>query len=271
MDQQLNLNGKVFTSWKFDESTWIITASNGTLYLYLLEGEDYALLIDTAYGFGNLREYVESLTNKPVLVALTHGHLDHSGGAAEWEKVYMHKNAPVDMPSESIVNNLPYPDYERVFVGDGDVIDLGGRKIEVIDITAHSNGSLAFLDASHKLIFTGDELESMQVIMLNLGGEADYDYEARVKAHKANMLKLKTRSDEFNYVCPAHNGAPIAKSYVDDFIDLNDHILAGDAIIEDKLNHMFFDNSPMGEGVCRVRWNNASFFSSREDVEKFSK
>ena len=271
MDQQLSLNGKVFTSWKYDEKTWFITASNGTLYLYLLEGDDYTLLIDTAYGFGNLREYVETLTDKPVLVALTHGHLDHIGGAAEWEKVYMHKNAPVDMPNDRNQFNLPYPDYERVFVGEGDVIDLGGRRIEVIDITAHSNGSIALLDASHKLIFSGDELESMQVIMMNLDKDPDYDYEARIKAHRANMLKLKARSEEFDSICPAHNGAPIARSYIDDFIELNDRILAGKVIVEDKLNHLFFDSSPMGEGLCRVRWNKASFFSARSDVEKFLK
>lgn len=268
MEQQLNINGKVFTSWKYDDATWFITAMSGSQYLYLLEGENYSLLIDTAYGFGDLRNYVESLTSKPVMVALTHGHLDHSGGAAEWEEVYMHNNAPIDM-SGNENSNLPYPDYKRIFIGDGYIFDLGGRKVEVFDISSHSNGSLAFLDASHGLLFTGDEIESMQVLMFNLGGAAGYDFEARIKKHKGNMLKLKERSGEYNYICPAHNGAPISKSYIDDFIDLDDHILDGDAIIEEKLNHIYIDGTPMANGLCRVKWNKASFFSSRVDVDKF--
>ncbi|NTV91406.1 MAG: hypothetical protein HGA22_13770, partial [Clostridiales bacterium] len=42
-----------YVNWKVDEHTWFITALNGSLYMYLLEGEEYALLIDTAYGFNN--------------------------------------------------------------------------------------------------------------------------------------------------------------------------------------------------------------------------
>ena len=39
-------------------------------YMYLLEGDEKALLIDTGYGAGNLREYVEKLTSKPISGAI---------------------------------------------------------------------------------------------------------------------------------------------------------------------------------------------------------
>ena len=38
--------------------------------MYLLEGDEKALLIDTGYGAGNLREYVEKLTSKPISGAI---------------------------------------------------------------------------------------------------------------------------------------------------------------------------------------------------------
>ena len=48
---------------------------------YLVIGEEKACLLDTCNGFGNIKEYVEQLTDKPVFVLLTHGHHDHMGGA----------------------------------------------------------------------------------------------------------------------------------------------------------------------------------------------
>lgn len=38
-----------YTAWKLDEITWMISFMNGSQYLYLLEGEEKALLIDTGW------------------------------------------------------------------------------------------------------------------------------------------------------------------------------------------------------------------------------
>ena len=76
-------------AWKLDSKTWIIQFMNGTEYMYLLEGDEKALLLDTGYGTGTLRAFVENLTDKPVIVANTHYHPDHAGGNGEFEKVYM--------------------------------------------------------------------------------------------------------------------------------------------------------------------------------------
>lgn len=78
-----------YMSWKIDDTTWVINFMNGTENMYLLEGEEKALLLDTGYGAGNLRPYVERLTEKPVIVANTHYHPDHSGGNGEFEEVYV--------------------------------------------------------------------------------------------------------------------------------------------------------------------------------------
>ena len=59
-----------YMAWKLDSATWIISFMNGTEYMYLLEGEEKALLIDTGYGTGNLRAFVE----KCVTVLGTNGH-----------------------------------------------------------------------------------------------------------------------------------------------------------------------------------------------------
>ena len=67
-----------YIAWKYDDATWIISFMEGTEFIYLLEGEEYALLTDTGYGRGHLRDFVEKLTDKKILVANTHYHPDHS-------------------------------------------------------------------------------------------------------------------------------------------------------------------------------------------------
>lgn len=258
-----------FEHFKVDEGTWFITGLGGSLYMYLLEGEESALLIDTAYGLGDLRGLVEKLTDKPVMVANTHGHLDHVGGNGQWEKVYMHKNAVIDNATleggPCDVSKLPYPNYEKVFIEEGYVFHLGNRDVEVFDISAHSNGSLAFLDASHGFLYCGDELESSQTLMYEIVPSEAYNFKERILKHKANMEKLKTRSEEFKFICPGHNGAPISREYLDDFIQLSEDILNGTYQREDKLNHFHIEQSPLGPLVCRVRSGMASFFVRKEE------
>ena len=261
-----------YTSWKCSEDTWVINFMGGSQNMYLLEGDERALLIDTGWGSGTLRAYVEKLTSKPVTVVLTHGHLDHAGGCGEWESVRMLPGAEADLKtclrSPFDISKLPHPNYELVPVKDGDVIELGNRTVELIDISAHSNGSLAFLDHKNGYLFVGDELESAQVLMYDAAPEANvpFDLNQRLRAHHANMLRLKALGDRWHAIFPAHNGAPIALSYLDDYIALTEHIFAGSAAIEDKLNHIHAEAGDPEHRLCRVRWNKASFFVVKEDL-----
>ncbi len=263
-----------YMPWKINEDTWILNFMGGSQNMYLLEGEEKALLIDTGWGAGNLRALVEKLTDKPVVVFNTHGHLDHSGGNGEWEQVYMLPGCKGDiytcyrLPFDA--SKLPYPNYECVFVKDGDTIDLGGRVITLLDISAHSNGSLAFLDEKNGYLFVGDELESAQVLMYETEVIPGYvfDLDTKLRAHHQNMLRLKQLQGVWHTILPAHNGTPIAHSYLDDYIGLVEHIYAGDAVIEDKLNHKYAEAGDPEKKLCRVRWGGASFFVNKEDMLK---
>lgn len=52
----------------------------------LILGKTKALLIDTGYGYGNLKSVVRSLTDLPLRVMNTHCHLDHAGGNYLFQK-----------------------------------------------------------------------------------------------------------------------------------------------------------------------------------------
>lgn len=262
-----------YVSWKLDSATWIINFMNGSQNMYLLEGNDKAMLIDTGWGAGNLRAYVEKLTDKPLLVANTHYHPDHAAGNGEFESVYVSKTYALDEASvEGVpfdITKLPYPDYEKVCVGSGDSIDLGGRKIEIIEARpAHSNSTLFFFDESHGMFFSGDDYESTQVLMYTGDNNPSlrFDIRNRLDHLKQNALDILSRKDRIRYLLPNHNGAPIAMDYIDDFIGLVDHIYKGDAIIEDKLNHPFIEQDDIAPQLCRVRWGLASIFVRKADV-----
>lgn len=259
---------------KFDEGTWFINFMEGSQNLYLLEGEEKALLIDTGYGTNTLAAFVKTLTDKPLLVANTHFHPDHAGGNGEFPSIMLHHNWKADAgavrPGPNLpfdISALPYPNYEKVLLRDGDIIDLGSRKIRVLEICSHSNSSLAFLDEEHRFLICGDELEAAQVLLYPLSGSDEYyDLPQHLRQHRENMRKLKHLQPKIDHLLPNHNGFPISPDYIDRFIALVDAIYTGEAVIEDKLNHRFIEMDPIAPKLCRVKHNGVSFFVEKEKL-----
>lgn len=265
-----------YTAWEAKEGTWFINFMNGSENMYLLEGDERALLLDTGYGVGNLREFVEKLTDKPVIVANTHYHPDHAAGNGEFEEVFMSRGALEDAPSVDTpgavpfdIRKLPYPDYKKSWLKDGDQIDLGGRVLEVLEAKpAHCSSSLFFLDRKERMLFCGDDLEAAQVMMFDNSCNPDvvYDAKERLVNMRSNLNRLKDLGEAYDWILPNHNGYPLAKGYIDDYIGLVNAVFDGSAVIEDRLNHPFVEMDPKAAELCRVRYKKASIFIKKADV-----
>src|SRR6187549_2649383 len=67
-----------FKAKRINEKVWHIADGNID-NIYLIEGRDSALLIDTGIGGANLPAFIKSLTSLPVIVVNSHSHPDHSG------------------------------------------------------------------------------------------------------------------------------------------------------------------------------------------------
>lgn len=263
-----------YQAQKLKERTWIISFMNGSQYLYLLEGNDKALLIDTGYGSGNLREFILSLTKKTIVVVNTHFHPDHAGGNGEFEEVFMSAGANTDAPSVDMpgatpfdLSKLPYPDYQKKYVSSGYVFDLGDRQVEVMEAKdAHCNSSLFLLDKTEKMLFVGDEFEAGQVLLFDNSKNPDayYDVRDRLNHLKENAERLLFRESEYEYVLPNHNGTPIEKGLLKEFSELVDEVYLGNALIENELHHPFIEMDPIAPKLCRVRWKHASIFIEKE-------
>lgn len=195
--------------------TWQIE-SDGDFH-YLIEGDSEALAIDTGYGAGNLREYLQTLTQKPVrYVANTHDHFDHTANNAYFDRAYMSaetaKKATTPYPSFAGVN---FPnDYPKVIVGDGFKFQLGNREVEVLLIPNHTAGGTAYLDKRERILFSGDEFMGPNMT-LNVS----------VAQFAGNMRKLAARRSEFDRMA----GGPgiFDAADVDKYLANAEYILAG--------------------------------------------
>ena len=108
-----------------------------------------------------------------------------------------------------------------------------------------------FLDRENRLLFTGDNLEVGQVLIF-YGNEK---IGATVKDHLNIMKKMEAHYDEFDFICPAHNGSPIDKSVMKDFIENDERILSGiegtAELASPSFNTDFFVPDPERRAVLR--------------------
>lgn len=174
--------------WK--PGTWCIfnpsiMAGCGDVWSYLIVGPEKALLIDTAFGLGNLRGLAEHLAGgKEVVCANTHKHVDHIGGNVQFERVYINEfdaeglrdqMTPDYMPSflldeqgmptcsgYELSDLAPFKEYEVVEVPDGYVFDLGeGYEVELVHLSGHTAGQSGFFDRQTGCFFIGDTTSAL--------------------------------------------------------------------------------------------------------------
>lgn len=138
---------------------------------YLVEGRDRAVLVDTGMGEGDLLGLVRSLTPLPVDLAVTHPHGDHMRGADRFPRVYLHEKDieslaanPERFPAAWTPGSTVRP--ELVPIREGSLIDLGGVVLETQELGGHTENSVVFADAAHRLLFTGDAVGSGYIALM---------------------------------------------------------------------------------------------------------
>jgi hydroxyacylglutathione hydrolase len=140
-----------------EERTWVVETSDMTT-MYILEGEQKAMLIDTGTDCDQLDEVIRKITDKPLVVVITHMHPDHAGNIGYFGEVWIH-------PADTVLLGMFGKGYKGKisYAGDGKVFDLGGRMVEVVHMPAHTPGSIVLLDRSTGSCFSGDAFGSGMV------------------------------------------------------------------------------------------------------------
>ena len=176
---------------QIDDHTWI---GNGhRLYnesLYLVEGDKSAVLLDAGVRIPELDKIVAKITSKPVTLMLTHGHGDHVGGAGPFAEVWV---APAD--EQMFSGNIRGYKGEIKHLTDGQVIDLGGRKLEVMFTPGHTQGSVTFFDKANHYGFSGDAFGSTNLLV--------FTYLSNVVSSATKVEKYMKEND-IRYLFPGH-------------------------------------------------------------------
>ena len=223
--------GVNFASRRIGPDTFVISGSGCDSYL--LCGESEAVMIDSGMSTENIRSFVQTLTDLPVnCVINTHSHFDHTAGNGHFKEVLCTEGVSRSAKNTMGADPELFPlDYRFTIVVDGQIIDIGNRPLEIVELDCHSPGDAVILDKSRGFLFCGDEIESRSSLLLpgyaEKPGQIHASPAAAVETHLNAMKKVKSRSDSFEFLCPAHNGSPMDKCYIDWFIELDQMIMDG--------------------------------------------
>ena len=229
-----------FTAEKISDH--IIKISTPGVYCYLVTGKENACLIDTGFGIGNLKGFVENLTDLPYFVLVSHCHVDHVSGAASFKDVYLNekdwflyeREASLTRRKESLerfrkgfpeIAQVTEEDYDPLRkepflrLHDGDVFDLGGVHVEAVEIPGHTPGMTMFLIREERIMFYGDGCTKHTYMFI--------EGALSIPEYLESLKKLKTFDDRYDTVIRSHNIYTQPKYILDENIELCERIIAG--------------------------------------------
>lgn len=218
------------------------------VYMYLVEGEEKACLIDCGHGVGDsLFELISSITTKPVFVVLTHNHEDHICGCGWFDEVYIHPKDIAGYESLSSVDErfkrhqnarfakYPIESYAPPFkkpkyLYDGQVFDLGGVTLKIIECSGHTSGSVVVLIPEERIMIYGDAI-GRRVSLIRPG--------LTVSNYLKSLKHVKEFDGQYDIGLRCHNEILVPIDTVDQLIEASQLILSKkDAHQEICFNHV---------------------------------
>ena len=238
---------------KISEDTYRFAESSfGTeVYMYLLIGTEKALLIDTAYGFTDVPAAIREITDLPLIVVNTHGHMDHMHGNHLYPEVYIsqddhevflrHSDSAYLMGlMEDIVRENKLPKFllkipmlrvkdvvhcepsTSVALPEQMYFELGNRRVSILKTPGHTIGSVTLLDEKNKWAFSGDTTCQDGVLL-------QFPESTSVQTFRSSIIGMKelVQEGKITTFFPAHQQTPLGTDILDVYISNCDQILNG--------------------------------------------
>jgi glyoxylase-like metal-dependent hydrolase (beta-lactamase superfamily II) len=213
--------------------------------LWWIRGRRHDVLVDTGLGVASLRQHVPEVLAHDTMAVVSHTHLDHTGGAHEFDRVAVHDLEtdamatppaaslhtrtemellgltiadPEDLP-DSLLVAVPEPGYDpdafsiqpavvTRALSDGDLIDLGDRRLRVIHAPGHTPGSILLYDEDLRWLYTGDVVYDGELLDEMLGAD--------IPSYVESMRRM--RDLDVALVHPGH-GSSFDGDHMRDLID----------------------------------------------------
>lgn len=159
---------------------------------------------------GDVRRILAGITKAGMSVEkilLTHGHIDHAGGAMELKESL--GGVPIEGPHRADDFLLEGLEEQALQFGmdgvrnatpdrwlaEGDTVTVAGHTFSVLHCPGHSRGSVVFVNAAQRFILMGDVLFKGSI------GRTDFaygDHDALIGAIKTKLLPL---GDDYSFIC----------------------------------------------------------------------
>jgi len=203
---ELPIADQWFVQERIDDNITLLTEPHVHPFLrcniWHVRGRDRDLLIDTGMGIASLASAAKELLQKQLSVVLTHTHVDHAGGAHEFDTCLVHQTefesvstARDQLPLETslwpedvlammeedgpigeyVITARPSASFEPAayrlqpaqpmsMIDEGDRVDLGDRSFEVLHLPGHTPGSIGLWEESTGTLFSGDAVYDAQLL-----------------------------------------------------------------------------------------------------------
>ena len=187
------------------------------------EPDRRALVIDPGGEVPRILEAIEKLGVTPERILLTHGHIDHAGGAAELKEALEAKagassipiaagsvaRVPIEGPDrrdrflleglETQAQGLGLTGVRNVlpdrFLAEGDEVELGEHRFAVLHCPGHTPGHIVFICQQARFAIVGDVLFRGSI------GRTDFPYGDHAALIRAIRDKLLPLGDEVSFIC----------------------------------------------------------------------
>jgi hydroxyacylglutathione hydrolase len=164
-----------------------------------------AVVIDPGGDFEIIEDHLKKLKLKAQYIILTHGHVDHIGALGELKeatqaKILIHSkdSAMLYDPNQNLSifsGDRIIPIKADKLLEEGDIIQCGGIKLEVLHTPGHTPGGISLL--TDKMIFTGDSLFCGSI------GRTDFPGSSFQNLIQSIKDKLLSKDDDFA-IYPGH-------------------------------------------------------------------
>lgn len=197
---------KEFVQTAFQQNTRVVAC----------EKTGKAICIDPGEPSPEVAECLNENGFELIAICLTHGHLDHVGGAAylhekfptadivahreETDLYYSLPQQPVFMgiqahQLEMLGMNYAEPPRITCFAEHGDVLEVGELRFDIRHCPGHTLGHIVLVENNEKTVFTGDCLFERAIGRTDLPGG---NYQTLIRSIRENILSLP---DDFTIRC----------------------------------------------------------------------